>query len=189
MSDVNAVPDTPVMPVEIVQIGFDANGNGVFVVGLPQAEAGLYPLPDSMTSHVAGRYSLVNGVVTDNYPGQTDEQVVIALAAVLADSNAAAEAAAAAAAAAFAATQPVQITKLQMMDLFTLAELEAIYNAGTTTVLVRIWLDKLQASTFVTLNDPQTIAGINALVTATLLTQDRATAILANQAPAVTTTS
>jgi hypothetical protein len=164
---------------EVLQIGFDANGNGLFIVGKPELEPGLYPFPATFTSMIASRYTLVDGVVTDAYPGQTDAEVVATQAA-----------AAAAAAEAISASFPppaVELTQLQVMDLFTLTEMAGIYTAADSNVLVEIWLDKLKAATFISLSDPQTIAGVEALVSAGLLTSDRATQILANQPAPVAT--
>lgn len=80
-----------------------------------------------------------------------------------------------------------QVTPLQFYALFTNAEETAIYqaayaSAATNPALV-IWLNKVSASTVISLTDPNTIANINALVTAGLLTAARAAQVLAAQAP------
>ena len=75
------------------------------------------------------------------------------------------------------------ITHLQYMNLFTEAELVAIYTAAQTSVAVQIWLDKFRLTPSVDLNDPQTAAGLAAMVAAGLLATGRDNTILSNTAP------
>jgi len=76
---------------------------------------------------------------------------------------------------------PVPVTvlsRLAFMQRFTFSELTAIYTAAKTEVTVEVWLKLLEAAATVDLQHEQTIAGIDALVTAELLTQERADIIL-----------
>jgi len=71
------------------------------------------------------------------------------------------------------------ITRLAFMSMFTDAELEAIYTAAKQSVKVEIYLDKIKAAENVTLTDPRTIAGVEALTAAGLIDAGRVSEILA----------
>jgi hypothetical protein len=116
-------------------------------------------------STFAPRYALEDGQIVDRFPGKTDEEVV---AAREAEEVAATQ----------AAVQAAPITKLAFMDRFTLEELGAIYTAAKSDVMVEVFLDKLRLATEVILSDPSTVAGVQALVAAGLLTQERGDVIL-----------
>lgn len=78
------------------------------------------------------------------------------------------------------APAPVRVlTKLQYMNRFTDAELAAIYTAAKTVVQVEIWLEKFKLATEVNLDDPATVAGLQAMEAARLLATGRAAEILA----------
>ena len=78
-----------------------------------------------------------------------------------------------------------KLTSLEFMGLLTSAEQAAIAQAGQGNAMVFLWLLKLAGAMYVDLGDPATVAGVDALAATGLLTSARATAILANQAPAV----
>lgn len=89
-----------------------------------------------------------------------------------------------------AAPVPVtQLTPLQFMALLEPSEETAIATAALSNAAILLWLVKTSGASYISLTDPQTVAGVNAMVTAGLLTQARATAILAGQAPPATTTA
>ena len=71
-----------------------------------------------------------------------------------------------------------QITRLAFRNRFTSAEKVALYTAAASSIPIKIYLDDLAAATFVDLSRADTIASVGALVTAGLLTQNRATVIL-----------
>jgi hypothetical protein len=70
------------------------------------------------------------------------------------------------------------MSPLEFMARFTANEQTAIATAAQANASVLLWMLKLSGATFVDLADPQTKAGIDALVTAGLLTAERETAIL-----------
>lgn len=75
---------------------------------------------------------------------------------------------------------PVRLlTKLGYMNRFTDAELAGIYTAAKTVVAVEIWLEKFKLAAEINLDDPATVAGLQAMETAGLLAAGRAAAILA----------
>lgn len=78
---------------------------------------------------------------------------------------------------------PNNITKPAFLALFTSAELLAISAATRTSDTINIWMITAQAHDMIDLSDPLTKQGLDALVTAGLITSDRETAILANQPP------
>ena len=111
------------------------------------------------------RFKVAKGKLVDKHPDLTDEQVEELYRPV-----------------AEVSTAPVikaPITKLAFMDRFTMPELAGIYTAAKTEVMIEVFLDKLKLATDVNLSDVNTIAGINALATAGLLTTERAAEILA----------
>ena len=78
-----------------------------------------------------------------------------------------------------------RLSTLAFRDRFTQAEKVAIYTAAKTGVEVQIWLDDLAAATpepdgtSVDLDDPRTVAGVQALEAAGLIGVGRATEVLA----------
>jgi hypothetical protein len=71
------------------------------------------------------------------------------------------------------------ISFLQFMELFTQAE--QVAAIGSTDVNIKIFIMKGAGAGLLDLNNPEVIAGVNYLVSIGILTQARATAILANQ--------
>lgn len=82
-----------------------------------------------------------------------------------------------------------KLTSLEFMALLTPAEQAAIAGAGLANASVMLWLIKLSGAMYIDLGDPQTVGGVHALAAAGLLTSDRVTAILANQAPVAAASS
>ena len=78
---------------------------------------------------------------------------------------------------------PVTLTPLMFMALLTPAEETAIATAALQNASVLLWLVKTSGASYVSLGDPATIAGVDAMVAAGLITAARAAQILANQAP------
>ena len=76
------------------------------------------------------------------------------------------------------ATPNWKITKLALRNRFTLAEMAGFYTAAANNVLFKILLDNLSVATFVDLTRPDTIQAMYALVSAGVLTSDRASAVL-----------
>ena len=66
------------------------------------------------------------------------------------------------------------LTKLEYMNRFTDAELGAIYTAAKTEVTVEVWLEKFKLAEFVSLDDPRTLGGLQALEAAGILAAGRA---------------
>ena len=73
---------------------------------------------------------------------------------------------------------PKQFTSLEFLDLFTDAEQLAVASAAMASAQVKLWYDRMLAASFVSLSDPRTSAGLQALVTESLITQARMDAIL-----------
>jgi hypothetical protein len=71
------------------------------------------------------------------------------------------------------------LSKLEYMDRFTDAELAGIYTAAKSVVQVEVWLEKFKLASEINLDDPRTIAGVQALEAAGLLNAGRAQEILA----------
>ena len=121
------------------------------------------------------------------FASQTDAQawetayiaLCVAHVATQAAEAAATQAAADATEAARIAALPRTITKLEYMNLFTEAELVAIYTAAKTSVLVEIWLDKFKLVSEVDLRDPTTAGGLQSMEAAGLIAAGRAAQILA----------
>lgn len=65
---------------------------------------------------------------------------------------------------------PKQFTSLEFLDLFTEAEQLAVATAAMQSAQVKLWYDRALAAMFVTLADPRTAAGLDALVAKGLLT-------------------
>lgn len=70
------------------------------------------------------------------------------------------------------------ITKVAMISRFTPQEYVGIIAETKIDAEVQAWYDLFQAATVVDLSDQRTVAGINAFVPKSLLTQARADAIL-----------
>ncbi len=66
-----------------------------------------------------------------------------------------------------------QFTSLQFLDLFTEAEQLAIATAAMQSAQVKLWYDRTLAAMFITLADPRTEGGLQALVDGGLLTAER----------------
>ena len=73
---------------------------------------------------------------------------------------------------------PKNFTSLEFLDLFTDAEQLAVVSAAMASAQVKLWYDRMLAASFVSLSDPRTSAGLQALVTESLITQARMDAIL-----------
>lgn len=78
-----------------------------------------------------------------------------------------------------------RLSTLAFRDRFMMDEKRAIYTAAQTSIDVRIWLDDLTAATpdgdgtAVDLDDPRTVAGVQALEAAGLIGVGRAAQVLA----------
>lgn len=71
------------------------------------------------------------------------------------------------------------ITKLTYMNRFTDAELAGIYTAAKSVVQIEIWLEKFKLASEINLDDPYTIAGLQAMEVSGLIATGRAAEILA----------
>ena len=65
------------------------------------------------------------------------------------------------------------LTSLEFRELFTDAEQVAGVSATMASPVVKLWYDKMLAAMNITLSDPRTAAGLDALVAAGLLTAER----------------
>lgn len=72
-----------------------------------------------------------------------------------------------------------QMSPLAFIGRFTGAEQTAIGAAAMSNVSLWLWFNKMTAATYIDLADPETKAGLDALVSAGLLAAARETAILA----------
>ena len=70
-------------------------------------------------------------------------------------------------------TPPKQFTSLEFLDLFTDEEQLAVATAAMQSAQVKLWYDRTLAAMFITLADPRTEAGLEALVTNGLLSAER----------------
>lgn len=75
-------------------------------------------------------------------------------------------------------TKPVKITRLAFRNRFTAQEKGAIYTAAQSSLPLKIYLDDLALASFVDLSRADTIAGVNTLAYAGILTTERAHEIL-----------
>lgn len=66
-----------------------------------------------------------------------------------------------------------QFTSLEFLDLFTEMEQLSIATAAMQSAQVKLWYDRTLAASFITLDDPRTEAGLDALVAAELLEEYR----------------
>jgi hypothetical protein len=71
------------------------------------------------------------------------------------------------------------VTKLQYMNRFTDVELATIYTAAKTVIQVEIWLEKFKLASDVNLDDPATLAGLQAMEAFGLIGPGRAAEIAA----------
>lgn len=75
---------------------------------------------------------------------------------------------------------PNVITRLALLDRMTDAEFSGILAAAKTDTDVETWKTRFDVATNIDLDNVRTKSGFDMLVTKTLLTQERATAILTN---------
>ena len=68
---------------------------------------------------------------------------------------------------------PKQFTSLEFLDLFTESEQLAVATAAMQSAHVKLWYDRTLAAMFVTLADPRTAAGLDALEAMSLITAER----------------
>lgn len=73
---------------------------------------------------------------------------------------------------------------LEFMDLFTEAEQLAIAGAAMTDAATKLWYDRAVGAQFIDLTDARLTAGMQAMVTAGLLTSGRRDRVLAGLPPA-----
>lgn len=73
---------------------------------------------------------------------------------------------------------PKQFTSLEYLDLFTESEQLAVAAAAMENAAIKLWYDRMLAASFITLADERTEAGLDALVSAGLITSARRTAIV-----------
>lgn len=73
----------------------------------------------------------------------------------------------------------LEMKPLDFLDLFTEQEQIGVVTATLANPAIKLFYDRLLAATYVTIEDPRTLAGIQALVSAGLLTQARADAVIA----------
>jgi hypothetical protein len=71
-----------------------------------------------------------------------------------------------------------KLTRLQFRSRFTSSEKAVIYSAADASISVKIWLDDLAVAEFIDLSDPSTIAAVQGLEAAGLISAGRATEIL-----------
>lgn len=77
-----------------------------------------------------------------------------------------------------AAPVKTQVTRLAFRNRFSSAEKAALYNAAKTNVDIQIYLDDLNAASFIDLQRPDTRAAVQGLETAGLIGSGRALQIL-----------
>lgn len=73
---------------------------------------------------------------------------------------------------------PASVTPLAFMEFFTQEELLTIIATAQTSPALRLWYDKLMAAQEVVDGDPRIVGGLDALLGAGLLTDDRKAEIL-----------
>lgn len=84
--------------------------------------------------------------------------------------------------ASFAAPPPTErprFVPLDFLDLFTEAEQLAVAAAAMSSAPVKLWYDRVLAATYITLDDPRVESGLDALVSAGLLSPQRKAAVMA----------
>ncbi len=75
--------------------------------------------------------------------------------------------------------KPVRLTRLDYMRRFTLAEEAGIRVAARTDPMIEVILGRLSAAEYVDVTDPETMAGVDYLVSQGLLTAERKAEVLA----------
>lgn len=80
-------------------------------------------------------------------------------------------------------TAAPRFTSLEFLNLFTEAEQIAVATAAMQSPTVKLWYDKMLAASYITLDDPRTEAGLDGLVSATLISAPRKAEIVATMAP------
>lgn len=75
-------------------------------------------------------------------------------------------------------SRPPVVTRIAFASRLTDAEYVAIIGAAKSDVAVEAWLAKFNMVSQINLADPRTVAGVDLLVSKSLLTQARATAVL-----------
>ena len=75
--------------------------------------------------------------------------------------------------------QPQRMSSLTFLELFAEDELVAIATAAMQDVQAKLWYDRTLAAEYVTIEDPRTVYGLQALVSMELLTAERAEEIKA----------
>lgn len=70
-------------------------------------------------------------------------------------------------------------TSLEFFELFTSDEQISVVERTLTSATIKLWYDKMLAADYINLADERTIAGLNALVAADLITEARKNQILA----------
>jgi len=78
----------------------------------------------------------------------------------------------------FDARDRIKLTRLQFLNRFTPTELVTIEIAAETSPGIRVLQRKQDAAEYISVEDPNTIEGIQLLVSLGLLTTERATTIL-----------
>jgi hypothetical protein len=73
---------------------------------------------------------------------------------------------------------PQSVTPLEYIERFTESEQIAIVTAAMSNAQLRLWYDKLMAAQEVVFTDSRLSAGLDALVTAGLITADRKAQLL-----------
>lgn len=71
-----------------------------------------------------------------------------------------------------------QFTSLEFLDRFTDSEQLTVVSATMSNPVIKLWYDRLLAASFISLDDPRTEAGIDALITAELIAPERKEALL-----------
>lgn len=79
--------------------------------------------------------------------------------------------------------QPLRLTRLQFLRRFTNEEIQSIVAMADTNVSLKALLLKWQMADRITLTDPETVAGVNALEIAGLIAARRSEEILAKPLP------
>jgi len=70
------------------------------------------------------------------------------------------------------------LSPLQFISRFTDAEQLALAQAAMMQAPIKLWYDKLLAAEFIDLTDVRVTSGVDAMVSAGLVTSDRAAAVL-----------
>ena len=72
-----------------------------------------------------------------------------------------------------------QLSVLEFLDCFSPNEQLALVEASMQSASIKLWYDKTLAASFVTISDPRVSAGLSALVSAGLLSEQRMGEIVA----------